>query len=97
MTSDRIVGVARCGGVVVARKKERCDDVVDADSNTADNSDVVDELTDGTVEEEFDRVVGREFDRIISRLVGREFNVVIIVEAEELASVEVVIHEIIEE
>ena len=57
------------------------------DDVAADNTDhgVVDILTDGIVEEEFDRVV------------GREFNVVIIVEVEELASIDVVIHEIVEE
>ena len=68
------------------------------DDTAADNADhdVVNELTDGIVEE-FDRVVEGEFDRIISRLAERGFSVVIIVEVEELASVDVVIHEIVEE
>ena len=69
------------------------------DDNAADNADhnVVDELTDGTVEEEFDRVVEGDFDRVLSRLAERGFSVVIIVEVEELASVDVVIHEIVDE
>ena len=63
MTSGRVVGVARSGGVVVG--KGRCDDVVDADSNNADNSDVVDGLTDGIVEEEFSIVVEGGFSVVI--------------------------------
>ena len=61
------------------------------DDNAADNADhnVVDELTDGIVEE--------EFDSIISRRVESGFSVVIIVEVEEFASVDVVIHGIVEE
>ena len=100
MTSDRVVRVASCGGVVVARQKEQSgDECVVVDDTAADNADhdVVSELTEGIVEEEFDRVVDGEFDRIISRLAERGFNVVIIVEMEELASVDVVIHEIVEE
>ena len=89
VTSERTVAVAlkkwEYVGGVVARKNERCDDVVGVDGNVADNSDVVDGLTDGVVEEEFHVVV------------DGGFSVVIIVEAEELASVDVVIHEIVEE
>ena len=57
--------------------------------DTAADSNVVDEMTSGVVEE--------ELDRRIPRRVEREFNVVIIVEVEELASIDVVIHEIVEE
>ena len=61
---------------------------MEVDDTAADNN-VVDEMTSGVVEE--------EFDRRIPRRVERGFSVVIIVEVEELASVDVVIHEIVEE
>ena len=90
VTSDRIVRVERCDGVVVARKKERCDDVVDADSNTADNNDVVDGLTDG--------IVGEELSIVISRRVESGFTVVILVDVETLGVLNAVVtHRVVEE
>ena len=58
--------------------------VVDDVADDNADHDVVDILTGGIVE---------EFDRVVEG----GFNVVIIVEVEELASVDVVIHEIVEE
>ena len=64
---------------------------MEVDDNAVDNAErnVVDKLADGVVEE--------ELDSIISRKVERGFSVVIIVEVEEFASVDVVIHGIVEE
>ena len=91
-TCDRIVGVRMKKwegvGVVVARQKEQSgDDCVVVDDVADDNADhdVVDILTNGTIKE-FDRVVEGKFD------------VIIIVEIEELASIDTsAIHEIVEE
>ena len=98
-TCGSIVGVAmkkrECDGVIVAREKEQSgdgDECVVVDDNAADNAaehNVDDELTDGIVEE--------EFDNRIPRRVERGFSVVIIVDVEEFASVDVVIHGIVEE
>ena len=58
---DAVMSDENADGVVAASQNESCDDVVDADSNTADNADhnVVDGLTDGIVEEELSSISSR--------------------------------------